>query len=753
MKTAKQWRELLGTARGRALLVMAAAVAVVGVTVGPVYEHPFRYGKGDWQQYHQHDQVALTTIKDFGQVPLWSPYSKGGIPFLASSSPNFLSPFFIVKLIFGTALGTKIAFTLQFLVGFVLMFLLARDLSMGWPLCLFPAALFSSCAMIVVHTAGGHAWALPFLYYPGIIWGYRRAFRNLAWLPFPALLVALTILEGGIYPFPFLIILFGLYTISACFGGFPLDGPMGWRPDWRPIALSFCVFGLGILLGAPKLVPQIAYLLANPREVFNYDQIPVSMLWDVFTSRQAEARWPRMAFQNYKWWGEYSHFIGEAGVLLASAAIVLRFRKYPSLAIFCLVFILLMLGNHGPWSPYELLKRLPMYQNLRVPTRFGFLVVFHAVLLLSLGIQDLVRYLKRFPQNRLAVAGVRYLIPLVAVGLVADVAIQNSRWMANKFRVSEKGDPDAPLEEFRQVKSSVYGTYLRIRRNLGSPSAYEPNPIPKSRAIRRGDVPQFRLRNRRHGSARELYWTPNKLGFEVDLKRASTLIINQNHYRGWNASYGSIDSYRGLLAVQLPRGKAKLEVYFWPLGLTLGLVLGAFGILGCAAALAFGRGLALPPVSRPHLQLSERAGLAVAVGGPCAMVLVVLVASALFQPSYAELMAQAHEHLSQRWRKGDVLKHYPKCVGPSCKQFKKLSQVDWDRRPRLDGKEEKRMWLLFNSRAYDPEAPDRLKRRYRIAGQWHFNYLELTLLEPKRKRSRSSRDRTVSGIPIRARTK
>jgi len=714
-----------------AVIVVVAGLVIVSAIMAPAFRDPYNYGWGDWQVYAQFDQAPVTAMKHFGQIMLWSPYTNGGIPYISSSSPNYLSPFFILKVIFGVALGTKIVISLQLLLGFVFMYLLARDLQMGRMLSLLPSALFTASAMIVVHISGGHLWACPFLYYPAIILSYRLCFRNPAWIALGAFFIALTLFEGGIYPFPFLIILFSLYTISACFGGFPMDGPLHLKPDCRPVLFTFVMFAAGIMLAAPKLIPQMLYLRENPREIFNYDQIPFSLAWDVFTSRHSTFHWDRLSFQNYKWWGEYTQFIGEIGVLLAGATILLRFRKYAVHAIFCLIFFLLMLGNHGSWSPYELLRNLPFYSNLRVPTRFGFLVAFHAGFLAAYGIRDLALHVRKIRTPMLRYGITHVLLPVIAVAFAADVTYQNAQWMYSRFRIPERGNPDAPIEEFRQVHSGGHGSYIHIRRNIGAVNGYEPNPIPRSRNLRIGKVPQYWLKVPGSGSVKQTYWSPNRLEFSADLEEAGTLVINQNHYTGWHSSVGEITSQGGLLAVKLPDGRNEVSVYFWPPGLTMGLILSIIALIIVIAIVIWGKKLPLREPDVKPVAFSRKGAFAIAAGGPPLLVVAVLAASALFQPSYDELMTDAEEYLSEHWKKGDVLLHYPECIGPSCKQFSKFQTAGWRAVVRPDNLKNRRLWILYNRPNYDPHGPDKLKRLYRVLQSRDFGYLELTLLVTK----------------------
>lgn len=711
-------------------LVALCGALVVGFLLGPIFARPHRYGRGDWQQYHSHDQIAITSLEHFGQIPLWSPYTRGGKPYLASSSPNNLSPFFPLKLIWGTALGTKLALAVQLWIGFILMFLLARDLGLGRLWALLPASLFASCTFLVVQIAGGHAWAVPFVYYPGIILGYRLAAANLAWVPFPALLISLTVLEGGIYPFPFLLVLFAFYSLSACFGGFPDRGPVRARPHLRPLLVMAAIFLPGLLLVCPRLIPQIAYLQGNPRIVDCYDQIPLSLAWESFTSRRVAHEWPLLTSQNYGWWGEYTHFMGELGLALAAATAVLRFRRYAALCLYCLLFFLFMLGNHGPWSPYELLSSLPVYENLRVPTRFGFLVWFHLIFIITFGLRDLSDFARGLGSPRLRVGLGTVLVSLLALGVVTDVAVQNRRWMKKRFWKADKPDAGVTFGSFRQVRSGRYGTYLRTRLNLGSYGAYEPNPTPRSRKIRLGDVPQFWLAERAVGRVEQQYWSPNRLEFEVDLDRSTQLVINQNHYPGWRASRGGVVSRAGLLAVDLPTGAGRVVVDFWPPGLTAGLLMGLLGLLACLAAPVFGYRVALSSGRGEATELTPLAKRAIDLGGPAALVLTVAVASLLFQPSFDQLMARAHDHVARNWKRGDRLVIYPPCAGPSCARFDEFSKHSWKKRPLLDGRRKHRLWLVYTRPVQKRKVVKRMTEGYRVADRKRFSYLEVSLIEP-----------------------
>lgn len=85
---------------------------------------------------------------------------------------------------------------------------------------------------------------------------------------------------------------------------------------------------------------------------------------------------------------------------------------------------------------------------------------------------------------------------------------------------------------------------------------------------------------------RRVRWTPNEITLEVTARRATRVLINQNHDRHWRSSVGAVVSHQGLLAVDVPAGRHTVVVSFVDRALQLSLFVSALTLLALLAMLA-----------------------------------------------------------------------------------------------------------------------------------------------------------------------
>ncbi|MEO8799975.1 MAG: hypothetical protein ABI551_18910, partial [Polyangiaceae bacterium] len=75
----------------------------------------------------QYEEAARKTVVDFHQLPLWDPYYCGGIDALGTPQSRFVSPTFLLTLVFGTLRGQALVAFLMFYLGLEGTFRYARS--------------------------------------------------------------------------------------------------------------------------------------------------------------------------------------------------------------------------------------------------------------------------------------------------------------------------------------------------------------------------------------------------------------------------------------------------------------------------------------------------------------------------------------------------------------------------------------------------------------------------------------------------
>src|SRR5437764_10972867 len=88
-------------------------------TLGPLFRHPSLFAeKSDWRYFQTMTEAARRSVIWWHQFPLWNPYACGGEVLLANPQSEVAAPTFLLSLIFGTALGMKLAVAVYLFCAF-----------------------------------------------------------------------------------------------------------------------------------------------------------------------------------------------------------------------------------------------------------------------------------------------------------------------------------------------------------------------------------------------------------------------------------------------------------------------------------------------------------------------------------------------------------------------------------------------------------------------------------------------------------
>ena len=179
-------------------------VVCTGAFLAQPLRHPTHQGRtDDWRWFHFHWEISRTTVVDYGQLPAWNPYQCGGHVHLANPQTQFLSPLAWPALVVGVPLGLKLFIVLHFLAGFASMWWLGAVFRQRPLARAFSAVVFCCSGFFAFHTGGGHSAFLPFLYLPAVLAAFHKGLSDARWLAAAAGLLALMVLEGGVYPVPY----------------------------------------------------------------------------------------------------------------------------------------------------------------------------------------------------------------------------------------------------------------------------------------------------------------------------------------------------------------------------------------------------------------------------------------------------------------------------------------------------------------------------------------------------------------------
>jgi hypothetical protein len=197
-----------------------------------------------------------------------------------------------------------------------------------------------------------------------------------------AALLALTVMEGGTYPFPYFVVLAAFDALVRLVprrsgeAGAEVAQRLGSR--WGVVRGLLLAAVLTALLGAIRFIPILDVLQRYPRLIESSDSMQPFELLDLWGRWSFPWEHPLHEFV----WPEYVAFISPPLLVLAIAGVGMAINRRRHLAwVGALFFIALLLGDHGPYSPWALLHRLPVYDSLRLPSRFSGLATLYVAAL------------------------------------------------------------------------------------------------------------------------------------------------------------------------------------------------------------------------------------------------------------------------------------------------------------------------------------------------------------------------------------
>jgi hypothetical protein len=534
----------------------------------PAFFSPDATGFGDWQFFHHMWEAGYVALTRYGEWPLWDPYHCGGITIFGNPQSQHLSPFYLLlALPLGPTLGTKVFLVLHAWAGFAGMYLLSRrEHGLGLPGALLASVAWAASGFFAWHGSGGHSAFLPFYLTPLVLLAWRAAARDLRYAAAVAALLALVLLEGGVYPFPYLVL---LLAFDAAVRALARDNVRGL------IVAGLVAMPLTVLLGAIRLLPIIDELWRNPRVMPSKDGVSFAEVLQMLTARDHEWRYQGHQFV----WPEYGSYVGWGilglGVLGLCRLADPRVRR---VGVGLLVFMGLMMGEHGDFSPWSVVHRLPIYDSLRVPSRFAVFFTLYLALLAGYALDQVRAVLARVQRP----AWLRRVLPLVPylalLGIGIDLAIVHGP-ILNRWR-----DPPIVTNFVspRHYLSAqhAYGRYYASfpRMNLGSRGCYEAMNFTPATGLWTGDRPQARVV---HGLGVVLAWgrTTSRVWADVKLEGAGRVLFNQNYAPGWQSANGEVVSDNGRLAVEVSGGTRRIALVYRPRTLVPGVCLSLLGAL------------------------------------------------------------------------------------------------------------------------------------------------------------------------------
>jgi hypothetical protein len=517
-----------------------------------------------------YESAAREAVLRWHQAPLWDPYYCGGMYLLGTPQARFVSPTFLLTLLFGEARGEALTAFAMMLVGLEGTYRYARDRGATRFGALLAAPVFALSGIFATSPALGWISFFGFELLPWMALGVRWALAGRrVGVVVTAVAAAWCVGFGGTYAAP----------MGALWCAFEVVAHVASRARRRPretargLGIAAAAGALAVGLAAVRLWPIVETLHQAPRIIGG-------------TPANTIAELVRMFFFPIRSESDDGEFY--VGLFVVPAALVgLARRRSIGLGIAALLCGWLAAGYAVRPSLFAGLRELPMYETLRYPERFLVTLGLAITVLAARGVSLLEAYARtpraRASSRRRKVVNVAFLVAsltmVVAFGPTAAQHTLHARGRALGVE-PEPGDASAVFHQSRGNRWAL-AYYEPMQR--GSLSCWEAYPVPESPLLR-GDLKnEARVVEPGAGTLTERSWSPGEIDLDVDLKHDATVAINQNWHPGWRSNVGEVRGMRGLLTVSLPEGVHHVSLRFEPRS----AIGGALASLVAACALAF----------------------------------------------------------------------------------------------------------------------------------------------------------------------
>lgn len=380
-----------------------SAAAIYTVTVALAFLPFFRgqflvNGMSDAGHGFPGRDLAADYFHRTGGILEWTPYTFGGMPFLANTANgDTFYPTFLLRLILPPDAGVTLGFMVHLVLAGVFMFLFLRALKMDWGAAFTGGAAYLMSGQIVSLVSPGHDGKLfVSALLPLALYFLYKAVTTASWRNYVGfgVVVAFSLLSPHVQLTYYLLMAAGFWWFFLVF----LSGERPEGSGWMvPAAFFAGSVALGFAVAAVQLMPFFEFIPFSPRGATGSSSTgyEYGTGWSMPPEEVIGTLWPAFMGNLVEYWGRnpfklHSDYIGVVALILASFGFLLKGRR--RLAWF-LVFLtayglLFAFGGYTPFYriPYTI---LPGISKTRVPSMIFFLVSFSAAALAAMGVQAL----------------------------------------------------------------------------------------------------------------------------------------------------------------------------------------------------------------------------------------------------------------------------------------------------------------------------------------------------------------------------
>lgn len=428
----------------------------------------------DWDEFAQMYEAARISIIKYHQFPWWNSWSVGGEPLFGNPQFGLFSIPMILVLLFGTVVGLHFSVAVYFILGFWGMYLfLQRIGTTDKIIAILLSYIWTFSGFATLHMVGGHLTFAVYLLAPWAFWALLNIKKRFGWLWF-SLIIALFINTAPHYLTIETILISIPIAIWQALKQYKLKQNRSFKQIFKILSPYIYASIAGLLLTGTKLLFTFQFLYEFPRKTGLDPAVPTNLFLAALGFRESIN--PAALAPNAYGWVEYGNYIGIITLGLFAYLLVRKLEKPKTISRRDMIIVsgiflatLLTLGAFFKLSPYSIMHELPLFDQMRVPSRFICWVGF-----------GIIVFLANLPRGKF----IYILLVISAVDVfsanyrVLNYAVQKPyiapRQSSRQFEQYEFFDVDPALGQVG-VLSTINAHLLRsTQNNYGEIYGYEP---------------------------------------------------------------------------------------------------------------------------------------------------------------------------------------------------------------------------------------------------------------------------------------
>ncbi|MBU0480961.1 MAG: YfhO family protein [Proteobacteria bacterium] len=403
------------------------------------------------QSYYFMADYTAQQFREF-RLPIWSPLSMLGIPFLAQGEASVFHPLSLLYFIMPTGVAINWLIAINFVLAGLAFYGYLRSLILGRQASFLGALVWSFSSIFSSRIYAGHLnYLLCLTLMPLILmlWERYRLSNNIRFLAGISLCYGLMLLAF----YPQITYIFSIFILLYVVlqGVAASNDPVGLR---REAAMALRLGGailLGIGFGAIQLFPSLDFISQSFRQQATIEfagsfSFPIENLLTLIAPGFFGTKWGAQAGQywgrNYFW--EMWMYLGVFPLTMALAGVWGAPAKRRWMFVICIaVFMLLGLGKNTPLFPF-IYAHVPLFDLMRGSSKITLMAMIALITLSSYGFDAFLGMVNQRRRTAKIAIWVALVLGIALAGLLIWLEMSGGSggaWRALLERTARSGDP------------------------------------------------------------------------------------------------------------------------------------------------------------------------------------------------------------------------------------------------------------------------------------------------------------------------